>query len=155
MLSDTNFGKAVLTNNFDPEILEGWGVRPSDWNMVLSIQHQIGSRSSVDVTYTRRWYDGFFVVDNLALQPSDLTPFSIVAPLDPRLPGGGGYVVPGLYDVVPEKAGQVDNFVTDSTKYGAWHQYFNGIDVTLQPASQQRVHAHGRHQHRADSRRQL
>ena len=99
--------------------------------MVLSIQQQIGSRSSVDVTYTRRWYDGFFVVDNLALQPSNLTPFSIVAPLDPRLPGGGGYVVSGLYDVVPEKAGEVDNFVTDSTKYGAWHQYFNGIDVTF------------------------
>ena len=119
------------------------------------MQHQIGSRSSVDVTYTRRWYDGFFVVDNLALQPSDLTPFSIVAPLDPRLPDGGGYVVSGLYDVVPEKAGVVNNFVTDSTKYGAWHQYFNGIDVTVQPASQQRVHAHGRHKHRADSRRQL
>ena len=131
VLSDTNFGKTVLTNNFDPGILEGWGVRPSDWNMALSIQHQIGSRSSVDVTYTRRWYDGFFVVDNLALQPSDLTPFSIVAPLDPRLPEGGGYVVSGLYDVVPEKAGEVDNFVTDSTKFGAWRQYFNGIDVSF------------------------
>jgi hypothetical protein len=131
VLSDTNFGKPVLTNNFDPGILDGWGVRPSDWNMVLSLQHQIGSRSSIDVTYTRRWYDGFFVVDNLALQPSDLTSFSIVAPLDPRLPGGGGYTVSGLYDVVPEKAGQVNNFVTDSTRYGAWHQYFNGIDVTF------------------------
>ena len=131
VLSDTNFGKTVLTNNFDPGILEGWGVRPSDWNMALSMQHQIGSRASVDVTYTRRWYDGFFAVDNLALQPSDLTPFSIVAPLDPRLPGGGGYVVSGLYDVVPEKAGEVDNFVTDSTRYGAWHQHFNGIDVTF------------------------
>ena len=131
VLSDTNFGTAVLTNNFDRGILSGWGVRPSDWNLSVGAQQQIGSRSSVDVTYTRRWYDGSFVVDNLALQPSDLTPFSIVAPLDPRLPGGGGYVVPGLYDVVPEKAGQVDNFVTDSTRFGAWDQYFNGIDVTF------------------------
>ena len=131
VLSDTNFGKTVLTNNFDPGILEGWGVRPSDWNMVLSIQQQIGSRSSVDVTYARRWYDGFSVVDNLALQPSDLTSFSIVAPLDARLPRGGGYVVSGLYDVVPEKAGEINNFVTASATYGAWQQYFNGIDATF------------------------
>ena len=131
VMSNTNFGKNVLTNNFDPAILNGWGVRPSDWNLAVSIQQQIGRRSSVDVTYSRRWYRGFFVADNLSLQPSDLTPFSLVAPSDPRLPGGGGYVVSGLYDVVPEKAGQVNNLVADSGKYGAWRQYFNGIDVTV------------------------
>jgi hypothetical protein len=131
VMSNTNFGKPVLTNNFDPRLLEGWGVRPSDWNLGLSIQHQIGSRSSMDVTYTRRWFRGFSVVDNLALAPADLTPYSIVAPVDPRLPGGGGYVISGLYDVVPEKSGQVDNFVTASGGFGAWSQYFNGIDVTF------------------------
>ena len=97
----------------------------------MTIQQQIGRRSSVDVTYSRRWFRGFSVVDNLALQPSDLTPFNIVAPLDPRLPGGGGYVVTGLYDVVPAKAGQVNNLVVDSTPYGKWYQYFDGLDVTI------------------------
>ena len=33
MISNTSFGKNVLTNNFDPGILDGWGVRPSDWNL--------------------------------------------------------------------------------------------------------------------------
>jgi hypothetical protein len=131
VLSNTRFGQNVLTNQFDPRILDGWGIRPSDWQLLLSVQHALGSRSSVTVLYTRRWYDGFFVVDNLALQPSDLTPFSIVSPSDPRLPGGGGYVVSGLYDVVPDKAGQVDNLVTDSADYGRWSQYFNGIDIAL------------------------
>ena len=32
---------------------------------------------------------------------------------------------------MPEKAGQVDNLITDSSGYGAWSQYFNGIDVTV------------------------
>jgi carboxypeptidase family protein len=129
VLSNTNFGKNVLANNFDPALLNGWGVRPSDWQLGVSLQQQIGRRSSIDVTYTRRWYHGFSVVDNLALDPSDLTAFSITAPLDPRLPGGGGYEISGLYDVNPDKSGQVDNVVADSKKYGAWSQYFNGIDV--------------------------
>jgi Carboxypeptidase regulatory-like domain len=131
VLSNTNFGKNILTNNFDPAILNGWGVRPSDWNLGLSIQQQIRGRSSVEVAYIRRQFRGFFVVDNLSLQPSDLTPFTLVAPIDPRLPGGGGYAVSGLYDVVPEKSGQVDNFITDSARYGSWSQDFQGIDVTV------------------------
>jgi hypothetical protein len=131
VMSNTNFGKNVLTNNFDPAILNGFGVRPSDWNLGVSITQQIGRRSSVDVAYTRRWFSGFFAVDNLALQAADLTPFSILAPLDSRLPDGGGYTVSGLYDVVPGKAGQVNNLVTGSSSFGAWTQYFNGLDVTL------------------------
>ncbi len=114
VLSNTSFGTNVLTNNFDPAALDGWGVRPSDWNVALSLQQQIGARSSIDVTYNRRWFHGYFVADNLALEPADLTPFSLVAPSDPRLPGGGGYVVSGLYDVVPEKSGQVNNLIADS-----------------------------------------
>jgi Carboxypeptidase regulatory-like domain len=131
VLSNKSFGQNVLTNNFDPGLLSGWGVRPSDWNLGVSLQQRIGARSSVDITYTRRWFHGFSVVDNVALQPSDLTRFSLVAPTDPRLPGGGGYLVSDLYDVVPDKAGQVMNLVADSDKYGRWEQHFNGLDVAV------------------------
>ncbi len=132
VVSDVNFGKGVPANTFDPNLLNGWGVRPSDWNLALSIQQQIARRASVTVTYNRRVFSGFTVADNLLLEPSDLTPFSITAPLDPRLPGGGGYVIQGLYDVVPGKAGQVDNLVTGSRPYGEWSQSFNGVDVAVQ-----------------------
>jgi hypothetical protein len=131
IVSNTRFGQNVLTNNFDPALLNGWGVRPSDWTLDVSIQRQILPRASVTLAYSRRWFHGFTVADNLALEPSDLTPFSVVAPEDPRLPGGGGYVVSGLYDVVPDKAGQVSNLIADSRNYGRWDQYFNGIDATL------------------------
>jgi hypothetical protein len=132
VVSDVNFGRNVLTNNFAAGVLDGWGVRPSDWDVGAAIQRQIGSRVSIDVAYTRRSFHGFFAVDNLAIGPGDLTPFSVTAPLDPRLPGGGGYVISGLYDVVPEKAGQVNNLIANASQYGNWSQIFNGIDVNLQ-----------------------
>jgi carboxypeptidase family protein len=131
VMSNTNFGRNVLTNNFDPAILDGWGVRPSDWSLDVAIQRQILARASATLAYSRRWFHGFTVADNLALQPPDLTPFSVIAPMDPRLPGGGGYTVSGLYDVVPGKAGQVNNLIADSSQYGRWYQYFNGVDATL------------------------
>ena len=131
VLSNTNFGKNVLTNNFDSRILDGWGIRPSDWGLGVSLEHQLLPRASVSVGYRRRWFNGFFVADNRSLQAADLTPFSIAAPLDPRLPGGGGYTISGLYDIVPEKAGQVSNLVTTANDYGAWSQTFNGVDVTV------------------------
>jgi hypothetical protein len=131
VLSDTNFGKDARSNGFDPRILNGWGVRPSDWDLNVSMDHQLLPRASVSLAYRRRWFHGFSVADNRALQPSDLTRFSIPAPLDARLPGGGGYVVSGLYDVVPEKAGLVDNLITGAGNYGRWVQYFNGLDVTF------------------------
>jgi hypothetical protein len=132
VMSNVNFGRNVLTNTFDPNILSGWGVRPSDWNVALSFQRQIGRRASLDVTYNRRSFHGETVADNRLLEPSDLTPFSLTAPLDPRLPGGGGYTIDGLYDVVPAKAGQVDNLITDSGAYGRWYQHYNGVDVTVE-----------------------
>jgi hypothetical protein len=130
-ISNRNFGKPILTSHFDPSILDGSGVRPSDWHIAASLHQQVGQRSSVAATFTRRAFDGFFVVDNLAVQPSDLTPYTLRAPLDPRLPGGGGYMISGLYDVVPEKVGQIDHFVTTSESYGAWRQAFNGFDLTV------------------------
>ena len=131
VMSNTNFGQNILTNAFDPGILNGWGVRPSDWTLGVSLEHQIFARAAVSVTYSRRSFHQFFAVDNLLLTPSDFTPFSVRAPVDPRLPDGGGYTIDGLYDVVPDKAGQVGNLVTDSAKYGRWIQYFNGLDVAV------------------------
>ena len=147
--------ETCCTSTFDPAILDGWGVRPSDWHLAASIEQQIGSRSSLSVTYTRRWFRGFSAVDNLALAPADLTSFSLLAPLDPRLPGGGGYSVSGLYDVVPEKAGQVDNFVAAAGKYGAWTQDFTGVDVTFNVRAGSGPHPGRGNEHRPDGRRQL
>ena len=92
-ISDRNFGTTTLSRNFDPAALEGWGVRPADWEFGISLQQEVLPRVSVEVGYFRRWLDNFFVDDNLATVPADFTPFSITAPADARLPGGGGQVI--------------------------------------------------------------
>ena len=132
VMSNVDFGKPVLTNDFDPNLLSGWGVRPADWSLAVSFQQQMGTRSSIGVTYIRRSFRGFTVADNRSLQPSDLTPFSVVAPLDSRLPGGGGYTIENLYDVVPDRAGQINNLVSDAAVHGRWDEHFSGLDITIQ-----------------------
>ncbi|HKF66390.1 MAG TPA: TonB-dependent receptor [Vicinamibacterales bacterium] len=131
VISNLLFGQYVLTNAYDPALLTGWGVRSSDWDFGVTLQQQVMPRASLEVAYTRRWYHGFTVTDNLATANSDWTPYSITAPLDSRLPGGGGNTISGLYDVVPTKAGQIQNLLIDSSKYGEEYQYFNGLDITL------------------------
>jgi len=131
VISDVKFGQNVFSNTFDPSLLTGWGVRSSDWSFGLTLQQQLLPRASVEIAYTRRWYHGFTVNDNQAVQSSDYTAYNVTAPLDPRLPDGGGYTISGLYDVSPALSGQINNLVTDSSRFGDWYQYFNGLDVTL------------------------
>ena len=156
VMSNTSFGRNVLTNNFDPGMLDGWGVRPSDWN-----RRGLDSAADRHAIATRRdrtpagGLHGFLVADNRALQPSDLTPFSIAAPADPRLPGGGGYVVSGVYDVVPAKSGQVNNLVDNADQYGSWSQSFNGVDVTAHVRLGSPLVLVGGSSSGADGRRQL
>ncbi|MEO8258768.1 MAG: TonB-dependent receptor [Acidobacteriota bacterium] len=130
-ISNLRFGQNVLTNNFDPALLNGWGVRPSDWSVGLAVQQQLLPRASLEVAYSRRSFNGFTVSDNTLAQRSDYTPYSIVAPSDPRLPGGGGQTVTGLFDIVPAVSGQILNTVSDSRQFGNIYQYFNGIDISL------------------------
>ena len=130
-VSNSRWGQNVLTNNYDPNLLKGWGVRPSDWDYSAAIQQQVLRRLSVEVSYNRRAFRGFTVQDNTLVANNEYDTFSVTAPSDPALPGGGGNVVSGLYDVTPTKFGQILNNVTDSKTVGDASQVFNGVDVTL------------------------
>jgi hypothetical protein len=128
------FGKEVFTTNVDEAALGGWGVRPSDWGITASVQQQVLPRVSAEVTYTRRWLNHFAVSDNTLVTPSDFGQFGVTAPLDPRLPGGGGYVVSGLYDVNNDRFGQSNVLATFSDFLpGAplQYQHYNGMLLTV------------------------
>jgi hypothetical protein len=126
-----NFGKTQGLTTINQAVLGGWGVRPWDWQLGASIQQEIVPRVSVEVGYHRRWFGNFFVTDNRAVAPADFDQFTLTAPVDPRLPDGGGYPA-RFYDVKPAKFGQVDNYYTFETDYApARTVYWHGVDVNI------------------------
>jgi hypothetical protein len=97
-------------------LLEGWGKRRSEWQFGLGIQHEILPRLSGELTFNWRKYGNLMVTDTvglgcdrfngpdlqtcltdaLAYRSSHYDFFTVAAPVDPRLPDGGGYVIRGI-----------------------------------------------------------
>jgi hypothetical protein len=131
-MANRNFGGTRAGTTFDPELLRGWGSRNYNWEFSAGLQQELAPRVAGEVGYFRRAYGNFAVTDDRALASADYDTFSITAPSDPRLPGGGGHVVSGLFNLNPSKFGvPTDNFVTLSTNYGEQLEYWQGLDVNL------------------------
>jgi hypothetical protein len=134
--SDQNFGKARPATAYDPELVTGWGVRPADWQLGAAVQHELMPRVSLEVSYIRRWWHGFQnrdVTDNLLRTAADYDQFSVLAPADPRLPDGGGYVVEGIYDQNTSRIpfGVSQNIIKAAEAIGNFDRYFDGFGVTV------------------------
>lgn len=129
--NNRNFGTAVVDTTFDPEVLEGWGVRPRNWDLWLSVQHELLPRVSVEGSWVWRTWGNKTVTDNRAVSAADFDPFCVTAPVDPRLPNGGGHDICGLYDVRPERFGLVDNYTTSADRFGGSLERYDGFDVTV------------------------
>ena len=93
-------------------MLSGWGVRPHDYQSTITVQHEIVPRVSADFSYTHRTFHGFFVTDDLTRRGdinSYYETYTLTAPLDPRLPDGGGYPIirylptPAALAVAPQR----------------------------------------------------
>ena len=131
-MANSAFGTLRPGAVYDPELLRGWGKRAANWEFSAGVQHELFTRTSIDVAYFRRAYQNFVVTDNRAVSAADYDRFSITAPSDPRLPGGGGYTVSGLYDLKLASFGRAaDNFVTLSSNYGKQVERWQGVDVNV------------------------
>jgi hypothetical protein len=128
-INNTNFGQVnPNATRYDENLIRGFGKRDYFWDLTAEVQQEIGPGVSVQGGYYRNWTDqysilggtsyGGGVTDNLAVGPADFDSFCVTAPTDPRLPGGGGYQVCGLYDVSPAKFGQVSELVRQAKDFG-------------------------------------
>src|SRR5207244_434830 len=59
-LSDRNFGKLNIVNHWDPDLMNGWNKRGSDWEIGTTLQHALTNRVSVTAGYYHRWFKNFF-----------------------------------------------------------------------------------------------
>ena len=128
-LSNNNFGTLTPGFTYSSELLNG--LRPWDYQVGIALQQQLTPRVSVEGQWNKRWFKGQYLSRNLAVQPSDWTTYNITAPVDSRLPGGGGYTVSGLHDIAPPLYGQVNYQVQPAANYGDQYQYWSGVDLTL------------------------
>ena len=125
---DLGFGSARPTTFYDPRMLEGWGVRPWNWEFSTGIQHEIIPRLSASVGYFRRVYGNFNVLDNEALSPSDFTQYSVVVPTDSRL-ALSGQTVSGIYD--QNRAVVNRNTVKPASDFGKQQSHWDGVDISI------------------------
>jgi hypothetical protein len=132
-MNSPTFGTDFRTTAaIDPAILNGWNVRPGDWQIGASVQQELLPRISVEVGYFHRWLTHYTVTDNQNLGPADFTAFTLTAPADSRLPNGGNYSIPGLYNITTAGfAKAASNNVTFADNFGKQTQVYNGVLVNL------------------------
>jgi len=129
--SNQNFGKYTVSTTYDPAVLSGLNVREYSWDLSAGIQQEIAPRTSLEVTYVRRSWGNQTVTDNRAVGPANFDKFNLTAPIDSRLPNGGGYLVEGIYDL-NSRFGQVDNYVTFAKNFGQGRiETYNGVDINV------------------------
>jgi len=137
--NNLNFGgTSGNIEQVNQDTLRGWGVRDYDWQWSIGMQQELLPRVSADVAYSRRSFHSFTVTDNQARDPSQYDAWTINAPSDPRLPGGGGYPITVYTPTAAAAAIPARNYVTWETDFGpARSSYWQGVDFTLNARTRQ------------------
>jgi hypothetical protein len=125
-LADPLFNTLAGGNDYDPDLLTGWGKRNYNWEFSAGVQQELAPRVGIDVSYFRRWYGNFPVWDDRSASAADYDLAHITVPSDPRLPNGGGYRL-SVYDLKSNRPLSNLNYLApDGVKTETWQ----GVDVT-------------------------
>ncbi len=130
-ISARDFGTPRITQRFDPDVNNGWGKRGANWELSGAIDHQLTSGMTANAAYYHRWWKNLTTTRNTAVAANEFDQYCVTAPLDSRLPGGGGNTLCGFYDVTPAKFGAIDNVITMTDNFGEQKDAYNGFDLSL------------------------
>jgi carboxypeptidase family protein len=126
-----NFANPLTLTQVNPGVLHGWGVRPRDWQVDVSVQQEILPRTSLEVAYARRWFTNFFVTDNINLSASDFQVTTLTAPVNAKLPDGGGFPVSYYFPKPGVNTTSIQDRYTFASDYGDWTNYWHGVDAAV------------------------
>jgi hypothetical protein len=125
------FGTQVApTTTYDPAIVQGWGVRPYNWELQTSIQQQVAPRVSVYAGYSRRWFGNLTATQNTNVTNASYTSYCIALPTAPAitgfpLPNGGGQQC-GYIDLI--KPTTANNVIQLASNFGKLEDVYDGFD---------------------------
>jgi hypothetical protein len=128
-----NFGNLGGATVVDPELLSGWGVRTHDYQTEVTLQQEVLPRVSAEVSYIHRVFHGFTVTNDINRDHvRDWASYTITAPSDSRLPGGGGYPVTVF---VANTLTPAQNFLTRESTYGEGGRerdaFYDGVNFNV------------------------
>ena len=140
-ISNTNFGKNnPNATQWDPDVING--LRDSNWDLSAEVQQELMDGLSVTVGYY--WNTAGYnsehnsklrSIDNKLVGAGDYDEYCVTVPTDTRLPNSGQEMC-GMFDIKPEKYGQVERIYTKTSLFGESiyrNHFFNvTIDGRLQ-----------------------
>ena len=130
-----NFGQLGAATQVDPGVLSGWGVRPHDYQYTASVQQELFPRVSAELSFTHRTFHSFFVTDDLTRRGninSFYETYTLTAPSDSRLAGGGGYPVTVFVPTAAANAVSPQRTLIREKDLGAErNSQWDGFEVTV------------------------
>ena len=131
--NQANFGKLGAATIVNPDVLHGWGKRPGDYQWAATLQQEILPRVTGEFSYTRRNFFNFMVTDDLNRSvATGYESYTLAAPQDSRLPGGGGYPITVFVPTAAANAIPSKTYLTWESDYGPERtSYWHGVDLTV------------------------
>jgi hypothetical protein len=125
-------GSLNVAAQYDSRITSGFGVRPSDQEIAIGVQHQIVPRVALDVQFTRHWFGNFVASQNLKQPPSAYDTYCVTAPGTANgfsLPDAGQQIC-GFKDLNPAFIPVTPFYnVTRASDFGDVSEVYTGLDI--------------------------